>query len=121
MDKVLQWIKKNGGVKEMSNQSDKKSKLLYETIEQSNGYYSSIVHKDARSRINITFRVGGENGNEELENKFIVEAEKNYMMQLKGHRLLGGIRASLYNAVSYDDVKSLVTFMKQFQKDNPIN
>lgn len=120
MEKVLQWIKAKGGVDAMENESAKKSKLLYDTIESSNNYYSSIVHQKARSRINITFRVGGAKGNDELEKKFIVEAEKQYMMQLKGHRLVGGIRASLYNAVSYSDVESLCTFMKQFQKDNPV-
>ncbi|XP_060526234.1 probable phosphoserine aminotransferase [Cylas formicarius] len=118
MEKVLQWIKRNGGVGEMENQSAKKSGLLYNTIRNSNNFYSCPIDENVRSRINIPFRVGGPNGDETLEEKFLIEAENRYMYQLKGHRSVGGIRASLYNAVSLSDVELLVKFMKEFQSRN---
>ncbi|EEZ98123.1 probable phosphoserine aminotransferase [Tribolium castaneum] len=115
MEKVLQWIKKNGGLQAMENQSQDKSKLLYEEMENSNNFYSCPIDENCRSRINVPFRVGGPQGNEELEAKFLEEAEKLKMFQLKGHRLVGGIRASLYNAVTRDEVALLVKFMKEFR------
>ncbi|CAH0559639.1 unnamed protein product [Brassicogethes aeneus] len=118
MEKVLQWIKKMGGVEGMEKQSEEKSKLLYDAINNSDGFYTSPIDKEVQSRINIPFRIGRPNGNEELEKKFLDEAEKQYMYQLKGHRSVGGIRASLYNAVSLADVKSLVELMQRFKKEN---
>lgn len=115
MEKVLQWIKNQGGLAAMEKQSSEKSQLLYETIQTSNNFYSSPIDQDVQSRINVPFRVGGVNGNKEVEAKFLEEAEKLKMFQLKGHRLVGGMRASLYNAVTLDDVKLLVKFMKEFQ------
>lgn len=119
MEKVLQWIIKQGGVDAMQKQSGEKSKLLYDTMAKSNSYYSCPIDTSVRSRINIPFRVGGKKGNESLEAKFLEEAEKLNMHQLKGHRSVGGIRASLYNAVSIDDVNLLVKFMIEFQKQHP--
>lgn len=116
MEKVLQWIIRQGGLQAMEDQSKAKSKLLYDAIANSNNFYSCPIDENVRSRINIPFRVGGPNGDEALEEKFLVEAEKVCMYQLKGHRLVGGIRASLYNAVTLDDVKLLVTFMEEFRK-----
>ncbi|KAK9874548.1 hypothetical protein WA026_005387 [Henosepilachna vigintioctopunctata] len=116
MEKVLQWIIKNGGVEGMQKQSLEKSNLLYQTLANSNGYYSCPIDQNVRSRINIPFRVGGEKGNEELEAKFLEEAEKLKMYQLKGHRSVGGIRASLYNAISKQDVSLLIKFMEEFQR-----
>ncbi|XP_018565311.1 probable phosphoserine aminotransferase [Anoplophora glabripennis] len=121
MEKVLQWIIEKGGVEAMEKQSDEKSKLLYETMANSKSYYCCPIDANVRSRINIPFRVGGKMGNEALEAKFLEEAEKLNMFQLKGHRSVGGIRASLYNAVSLDDVTLLVKFMMEFQKQNPVN
>ncbi|KAL3277134.1 hypothetical protein HHI36_012488 [Cryptolaemus montrouzieri] len=115
MEKVLQWIKKNGGVEGMEKQSLEKSVFLYKAIENSNGFYSSPIDKKMRSRINVPFRVGGPNGDESLEAKFLEEAEKLRMYQLKGHRTVGGMRASLYNAVTLKEVKLLVEFMEEFQ------
>ncbi|XP_076258877.1 phosphoserine aminotransferase isoform X1 [Rhynchophorus ferrugineus] len=115
MEKVLKWIQKNGGVDGMESQSDKKSNGLYAAIKNSGDFYSCPIEENCRSRINIPFRVGGPQGNEELEAKFLEEAEKRYMYQLKGHRSVGGIRASLYNATSYEDVMLLVQLMKEFQ------
>ncbi|XP_050303635.1 probable phosphoserine aminotransferase [Anthonomus grandis grandis] len=115
-EKVLRWIKLNGGVENMEKQSALKSGFLYDTIKNSNNFYSCPIDENCRSRINIPFRVGGPQGNEDLEAKFLEEAEKRFMYQLKGHRSVGGIRASLYNATTYDDVKLLVKFMKEFQE-----
>lgn len=86
MQQVFLWIKRNGGVEEMEKQALTKSQLLYKAIEKSQGYYSCPVDENVRSRMNVPFRVGGLGGNEELESKFIKEAEKRSMYQLKGHR-----------------------------------
>jgi len=122
MNKVFAWIKKHGGVKEMERLAKQKSELLYKTIAESGGFYTSPIAEDCRSRMNVPFRVGkntetNQPGNEELEQKFLEHAENNKMFQLKGHRSVGGIRASLYNAVGLDDVESLVKYMKAFQKE----
>lgn len=86
MEQVFQWIKKNGGVEEMEKRSLQKCTLLYNAIKNSNGYYSCPVDENVRSRMNVPFRVGGKDGNDDLETKFIKEAEKRSMYQLKGHR-----------------------------------
>lgn len=116
MEKVFQWIKRNGGIKEMERQAIEKSNLLYQVMEESNGFYTCPIKQRARSRMNVPFRVGGPNGDEALEKLFLKESESMSMYQLKGHRSVGGIRASLYNAVQLDDVKVLVKFMREFQK-----
>lgn len=116
MGRVFEWIKRNGGVEEMEKQAIAKSELLYKTIEESNGFYTCPIKPRVRSRMNVPYRVGYNGGNEELEEKFLEEAEKRSMYQLKGHRTVGGLRASLYNAVSYNDVLLLTNFMKEFQK-----
>jgi len=116
MERVFQWIKNNGGVPEMERQANAKSQLLYDTIANSGNFYSCPIDRDVRSKMNVPFRVGGLNGNEELEEIFLKEAEKLKMYQLKGHRSIGGIRASLYNAVTLDEVEFLVQFMLKFQK-----
>jgi len=107
-------MKKNGlqYYKEMAH---KKSSLLYDYIDNSDGYYSNPVDKPYRSRMNIPFRV---KCNEELENKFLKEAEKEGLIELKGHRSVGGCRASIYNAMPIEGVEKLVSFMKQFRENN---
>lgn len=86
MGRVFEWIKKNGGVEEMEKQATAKSDLLYNTIAQSSGFYSCPIKPDVRSRMNVPFRVGKNGGDEKLECKFLEEAEKRSMYQLKGHR-----------------------------------
>lgn len=86
MERVFQWIKKHGGVPAMEQLAIAKSGLLYETVANSKGFYSCPIDEDVRSRMNVPFRVGGENGNEELEEIFLKEAEALHMHQLKGHR-----------------------------------
>lgn len=114
----FQHIKKLGGLPEMERKSIEKSKLVYDVIDQSNGFYTSKVARDARSRVNIPFRVGGPDGNEELEKKFLAESAKRGMLQLKGHRSVGGIRVSLFNAIRLDEAQDFVAFMLEFQKNN---
>lgn len=92
-----------------------KSKALYDLIDESDGFYVSNVEKSCRSRTTIPFRIRCD---DELEKKFLKAAESNGMIQLKGHRSVGGIRASMFNAMSVDQAMKLIDFMKKFQKDN---
>ncbi|KAI6203211.1 hypothetical protein M3Y94_00530500 [Aphelenchoides besseyi] len=112
---VLEWIKEQGGAAEMEKRAKEKSGILYETIDQSDGFYQSMVNEDSRSRMNVPFRV---RSNSELETKFVTEAAAAGMISLKGHRSVGGIRASLYNAVSIEETRKLIAFMKHFQQSN---
>ena len=96
-----------------------KSKLIYDHIDSSNGFYTSTVKPAYRSRMNAPFRIGGNGlGDEALEGAFLKGAIANGMIQLKGHRLVGGIRASLYNAVTLEETQKLVNYMKGFQEQN---
>lgn len=99
----------------MEEQSKRKSELLYRTIDDSNGFYQNSVPLQNRSRTNVPIRI--RNGDEELEKEFLKQAEEKGMYQLKGHNLVGGIRVSLYNALSYEDLLILVDFMKEFLKN----
>lgn len=112
MWRVFEWIKRNGGLEGMQELSRKKSTLIYDIVDQSNGFYDCPVHKEFRSRANVPFTIPG---HPELEAEFLKEAEKLKMQQLKGHRLVGGIRASLYNAITVGEVKILADFMKSFR------
>jgi len=115
---VFKWLKKMGGLDEIEKRNIAKSGLLYDAIDNSNGFYVGVVDKPFRSRMNVPFRVGSLEGNDELEKKFITEAKANGMVTLKGHRSVGGLRASLYNALTLEEVQSLVSFMKEFQQRN---
>lgn len=112
--KVLNWIKQNGGVEAMQENSLRKSQLVYNLIDSSNGFYTCPIDKPYRSRMNVVFRVGGAGGDESLEKEFLRGAEAIGMLQLKGHRSVGGIRASLYNAVSMEDTETLASYMTEF-------
>ncbi|XP_001600620.1 probable phosphoserine aminotransferase [Nasonia vitripennis] len=109
--RVFEWIKKNGRVEGMAELAHKKSKLIYDVIEQSNGFYICPIDKKCRSRMNIPFRIKND---EALENAFVAGAAALNMLQLKGHRSVGGIRASLYNAVTLEQVEALAKYMKAF-------
>ncbi|XP_054752001.2 phosphoserine aminotransferase-like [Lytechinus pictus] len=115
MSLVFDWIKENGGVDQMEEWSIAKSNLIFDTIDNSNGFFSCPIDKDARSRMNIPFRIGGAAGNEELEKAFVAEALSRGMAALKGHRTVGGLRASLYNATTVEETRKLANFMKEFQ------
>jgi phosphoserine aminotransferase len=111
---VLKWLEeKVGGLDAMERLNRAKAQLLYDFIDSS-GFYTGTTDVDSRSKMNVTFRCP----TEELEKKFLAEAQGNQLGGLKGHRSVGGCRASLYNAVSLDSVKSLVDFMKAFAQRN---
>jgi len=111
---VMEWIIQSGGLIKIEENNMKKAELLYASIDQSGGYYRGTVRADSRSLMNVTYRLPSE----ELETKFVDEAKKAGFLGLKGHRSVGGIRASLYNAVSLEAVQKLVEFMQKFQKTN---
>ncbi|KAI5625302.1 phosphoserine aminotransferase isoform 1, partial [Silurus asotus] len=113
---VLEWIKNNGGTDVMEKLSKQKSSLIYDIISSSNGFYSCPIDVTCRSRMNIPFRIGNIDGDQDLEKLFLEGASKLRMIQLKGHRTVGGIRASLYNAVTMEETQVLAAYMKEFVK-----
>ncbi|CAK9157143.1 unnamed protein product [Ilex paraguariensis] len=108
---VFEDLLAQGGLVEIEKKNIKKGQLLYDTIDQSNGFYRCPVEKSVRSLMNVPFTLE----KSELEAEFIKEAAKENMVQLKGHRSVGGMRASIYNAMSLAGVEKLVAFMKDFQ------
>lgn len=110
---VMEWIEAEGGIRAIEKQNEAKAKLLYDAIDAS-GYYSGPVEKASRSRMNVVFRVAG--GNEAVENKFAAEAAAAGLVGTAGHRSVGGMRVSLYNAVTLEAVEALVSFMREFQR-----
>ncbi len=113
---VLKWIEKQGGILQIQKINEQKAKLLYNIIDESDGFFVGHSKKDSRSLMNVSFTIKG--GDEILEKKFVSEAIKHDMIGLKGHRLLGGIRASIYNAISLNEVQSLCEFMQKFNKEH---
>merc|ERR1719163_2702216 len=113
----LKYTKEKGGMQYWEERSAKKSGLLYDTIEKSDGFYKCPVNKDCRSRMNVPFVI--QNGNEELEKKFLNDAKKEKLYTLAGHRSVGGLRASLYNGMPMAGVEALGNLMKRFQEENP--
>jgi phosphoserine aminotransferase len=111
---VLKWVQANGGVEKFEKQNEEKAGFIYDTIDNSNGFYRGHAEKESRSLMNITFRLPSE----ELEKAFIEEATKQGLVSLKGHRSVGGIRASIYNAMPVEGCKALAEFMVEFQKQN---
>lgn len=112
--KVLKWYKERGGVDEFAKLADVKSGYLYDAIDSSNGYYDCPVTGPSRSLMNVVFRLENEN----LESKFLSEAEQKGMVYLKGHRSVGGIRACIYNSMPMKGVETLATFMDDFRAAN---
>lgn len=112
---VLKWLKKNGGLTAMGKVNDEKRKVLYSAIDGSSGYYSCPVDKDARSWMNIVFRLPSE----ALEERFVKDAKAAGIVQVKGHRSVGGMRLSAYNAVSLGDCRTTAQFMADFKAKNP--
>jgi len=102
----------------MNRRAVQRSSMVYEVIDNSNGFYVNHVNPKYRSRLTVVFRVGGASGDESLEKKFVTEAGKLGMIQLKGHRSVGGIRASMFNAMTIDEVKTLQSFMISFMNKN---
>ena len=111
---VYEWIDSLGGLEKMKEMNEKKAKVLYDYLD-SQDYYIAPVQKDSRSLMNVTFVTG----NADLDKKFASEAAAAGLKNLKGHRSVGGMRASIYNAMPYDGVVKLVEFMKKFAQENP--
>lgn len=114
MGLVLEWVEEQGGAAGMSKRNDAKAELLYDAIDSSGEFYKCPVEKTSRSKMNVVFRVAG--GDEATEKQFVAESAAAGLVGLAGHRSVGGMRASLYNAVSIDSVEALVAFMRDFQK-----
>jgi phosphoserine aminotransferase len=116
---VMDWIKKNGGLSGMEEMNRMKAKVIYDAIDAGQGFYSCPVDKESRSDMNIVFRVKvGTDKSEELETALIGEAKKNGLLEIKGHRSVGGLRASLYNAHPLEGAKALADLMHSFAKKN---
>lgn len=115
MGLVLEWIEAQGGVAEIDKRNQAKARRLYQAMDGS-GYYKCPVEAGSRSKMNVVFRVAG--GDEALEKRFVKEAEAAGIVGLKGHRSVGGMRASLYNAVTLEAVHALADFMSEFERRN---
>ncbi|MBN1280145.1 MAG: 3-phosphoserine/phosphohydroxythreonine transaminase [Candidatus Thermoplasmatota archaeon] len=111
---VLEHLKALGGVSAMEKQNRKKAQLVYDVIDHSNGFYRGVAQPDSRSLMNVTFNLA----TPELEAKCVEEAKKNGLIGLKGHRDVGGMRASIYNAMSLEGVEKLCAFLQEFQEQN---
>ena len=111
---VYKWIEQLGGLEVMKEMNEKKANLLYDYLD-SQSYYIAPVKKESRSLMNVTFVTG----DADLDKKFASEAAKAGLKNLKGHRSVGGMRASIYNAMPYEGVEALVAFMKKFAEENP--
>ena len=111
--KVFQWLKKMGGLTVMQERNQRKAKILYDFLDQSKLFTGTVVKED-RSLMNVPFVTG----NEELDAKFVKEAKAAGFESLKGHRTVGGMRASIYNAMPVEGVEKLVEFMRNFEKEN---
>jgi phosphoserine aminotransferase len=110
----LQYLKEIGGVPEMEKRNREKAKILYDVIDNSNGFYKGHATKDSRSLMNVTFTMASS----ELEDKIVEEGKNQGLIGLKGHRSVGGMRASIYNAMPIEGVKKLAELMKKFQEEN---
>lgn len=116
--KMLRWMKAEGGVDAMERRAAERSSMVYDMIDGSDGFYRSPVDPASRSHTNVVFRLNAPDGTPEsaadLEKAFLAEAETHRLVNLKGHRSVGGIRASIYNALPTESVQALVSFMSDF-------
>src|SRR5260370_16614712 len=108
----MEWVAAEGGIPTIEKRNEAKAKLLYDTID-AGGYYSCPVEKASRSCMNVVFRVAG---GEAMEKKFAQEAAAAGLVGTAGHRSVGGMRVSLYNAVTLEAVQALTSFMREFQR-----
>ncbi|MCR5691382.1 MAG: 3-phosphoserine/phosphohydroxythreonine transaminase [Eubacterium sp.] len=111
--KVFKWLKKMGGLEEMKKRNEEKAKILYDFLDSSK-LFKGTVRKEDRSLMNVPFVTG----DKDLDAKFVAEATKAGLVNLKGHRTVGGMRASIYNAMPKAGVEALVDFMKKFEAEN---
>ena len=111
--KVFKWLKKQGGLEAMKARNEKKAKILYDYLDQSEMFKGTVVKED-RSLMNVPFVTG----DKDLDAKFVKEAAEAGFVNIKGHRTVGGMRASIYNAMPIEGVEKLVEFMKKFEAEN---
>jgi phosphoserine aminotransferase len=110
---VLQWLKRKGGLDAMETANIAKAQLLYGYLD-STGFYDNPVAVEDRSRMNVPFRLK----DEKLDANFLEQAKRQGLVQLKGHRSIGGMRASIYNAMPIEGVQTLVDFMRAFERNH---
>jgi phosphoserine aminotransferase len=111
---VLEWLKEKGGVAAIEEINEHKAKILYDVLDNSD-FYQAVAHPDFRSTMNVSFHLPNNN---ELADKFIAEALEQGMYALKGHAVVGGLRASIYNSMPVEGVQLLADFMKEFERKN---
>jgi phosphoserine aminotransferase len=111
---VLRWIEESGGLQAMAERNQRKAAAIYDAIDNSGGFYRGHAVPDSRSLMNITFRLPSE----ALEQQFVAEASDQRMIGLAGHRSVGGIRASIYNAMDQEGCDVLADFMRDFARRN---
>ena len=111
--KVFKWLKKMGGLEEMQRRNIEKAKILYDFLDQSKLFKGTVVPED-RSLMNVPFVTG----DKDMDAKFVKEAKEAGLVNLKGHRTVGGMRASIYNAMPKEGVEALIAFMKKFEEEN---
>ncbi len=115
---VSRWLLEQvGGLERMAEINERKARLIYQALDASEGYYRGHARPESRSQMNVTFRLP----NEELEKTFLKEAESRGLTELKGHRSVGGIRASLYNAVPLEAAETLAAFLEEFRREHAAN
>ena len=114
VDLVCKWLKGEGGVTAIQRRNIEKAAVLYNAIDSSDGYYTGHAHREARSTMNVTFRLASD----DLDEKFCSEAAAVGLDGLRGHRSLGGVRASIYNAFPREGVEALIDFMQDFARKN---
>ena len=112
LDRVLAWVQRNGGLEGAIERNKRKSKILYEILDKT-GFWKPHADVNSRSVMNITWNLHDDN----LEERFLYDAEKNGIGGLRGHRSIGGIRASLYNGCPIKDVEKLAEFMEDFERN----
>lgn len=115
LDLIVQWLRDEiGGLEAIARLNEQKAQLLYDAIDQSEGFYRPHAQREHRSRMNVTFRLA----DEETEKKFVAGAERRGLTDLKGHRSVGGMRASIYNAMPIEGVRELRDYMEEFRDTN---
>ena len=115
MGKVLKWMESSGGMGAIEKVAEEKAAIIYDAIDSSGGYYDCPVERGSRSLMNVVFRLPSE----DLEQAFLAAAAKMDLLNLKGHRSVGGCRASIYNAMPREGVQALADFMATFQASHP--
>ncbi|MNT38766.1 Phosphoserine aminotransferase [compost metagenome] len=108
---VFKWLKRQGGVQGIEQRNIAKAAALYDFLDQSD-FYRNEIHPSCRSRMNVPFFLGDESRNE----AFLAQARASGLVQLKGHKTVGGMRASIYNAMPLDGVRALIDFMREFER-----